>query len=218
MKKMIMLISVVTILSGCVSTKNVRISQQDLKQLNPNNLALTKREKPDFAAMTAGKAMFALVGAAAMIAAGNDIVEENSIEDPASYIQGELAKELTKNYGFKLGKSKNVTTSKSKKISEEFQGSDLVLDVETVNWSFVYYPSDWDNYRVIYSAKLRLFDTKTESVIAEGFCSRVPENIDTAPSHDELLDNNAALIKQELKIAANTCIDEFKTNVFSFPA
>ena len=117
--------------------------------------------------MTAGKAMFALVGAAAMIAAGNEIVEENNIEDPASYIQSELAKELSKSYGFKINETdeKSVKTSKGSEIAKAFPESDLVLDVETINWSFAYFPTDWDNYRVIYSAKLRLIDTKSKSIV-----------------------------------------------------
>ncbi len=106
-KKVVVIVTSFTILSGCVSTKNIQISQQNLKQLNPNNVALTTREKPSFSAMTAGKAMFALVGAAAMIAAGNEIVEENNIEDPASYIQSELAKELMRSYSFKINETED---------------------------------------------------------------------------------------------------------------
>jgi hypothetical protein len=216
-KKVIVLVTSFTILSGCVSTKNIQISQQNLKQLNPNNVALTTREKPSFSAMTAGKAMFALVGAAAMIAAGNEIVEDNNIEDPANYIRSEIAKELSKNYGFKINETdpKSVKTSKASEIAKDFPESDLVLDVETINWSFAYFPTDWDNYRVIYSAKIRLIDTKSKSIVAEGFCSRVPEEEKTAPSHEELLANKAERLKQELKIAANTCINEFKNKVLS---
>ncbi len=217
MNKIVVMAIASIVLSGCVSTKNLQISQQDLKQINPNHVALTSREKPNFSAITAGKAMFALLGAAAMISAGNDIVEENKIEDPASYIQAELARELNKNYGFKIDESetKKVATSKGSKIAQLFPKSDLVLDIETINWSFAYFPTDWDNYRVIYSAKLRLIDTKSKNTIAEGFCSRVPEEDDSAPSHDELLANNAERLKQELRSAANKCISEFKSNVLS---
>ncbi len=209
------LISVIIFLSGCVSTKNLQISQQDLKLLNPNNIALTSREKPDFSAMTAGKVMFALVSVATMGTAGNDIVEENEIEDPANYIRTSLANALKEKYGFKISEPKKVTSSKSSKIVKAFPESDLILDVETINWSFVYFPTDWDNYRVIYSVKLRLIETKTKNIVAEGFCSRVPEEDDTASSYDELLANKAERLKQELTIAADKCIGEFKTNIFS---
>jgi hypothetical protein len=219
-KKVVLLIGLFAMLSGCVSTKNIKISEADFKLLNPNQLAMTTRDKPDFAAMTAGKAMFAMLGAAAMISAGNDIVKENDIDDPARYIQAELAKALNINYGFALSESAavKVKTDKPAKITAAFADSDLVLDLETINWSFAYFPTDWDNYRVIYSVKLRLFNTKTNSIVAEGFCSRVPEEDDTAPSYEELLANKAERIKQELKIAADKCISELSANVFSIKA
>lgn len=215
-KKFVPMIALL-VLSGCVSTKNIKITQEQIKQLNPNHVSLTTRNKPDFSAMTAGKAMFALIGAAAMIAAGNEIVQENDIDDPAHYIQKQLAQELKLAYGFNIDQAQPtlVNTTNGKKIASQFPESDLVLDVQTINWSFGYFPTDWDNYRVMYSAKVRLIETKTQNVIAEGFCYRVPEEDETAPSHDELLSNNAARIKQELKIAADQCINEFKSNVLN---
>ncbi|KXI28290.1 YajG family lipoprotein [Paraglaciecola hydrolytica] len=217
MKKVVLLVGLFAMLSGCVSTKNIQISAADIKQLNPNNVAMTTRDKPDFAAMTAGKAMFAMLGAAAMIAAGNDLVKENQVEDPARYIQAELAKALNTSYGFELseGSALKVNTDKPAKIATLFPESDLVLDLETINWSFAYFPTDWDNYRVIYSVKLRLFNTKTKSMVAEGFCARVPEEDTTAPSYDELVANKAERLKQELKIAADHCIGEFKSKFLS---
>tara|TARA_R110000868_G_scaffold209273_1_gene458928 strand:- start:544 stop:1200 length:657 start_codon:yes stop_codon:yes gene_type:complete len=216
-KKIVVLVSIFAMLSACVSTKNIKISATDIQQLNPNNMALTIRDKPDFAAMTAGKAMFAMLGAAAMIAAGNELVKENEVEDPARYIQTELAKALTTSYGFALniGPAIKVDTDKPAKIAALAPASDLVLDVETINWSFAYFPTDWNNYRVIYSVKLRLFNTKTKSMVAEGFCSRVPEEDTSAPSYDELVANKAERLKQELKVAADKCIGEFKSTVLS---
>ena len=217
MKKDVLLVGLFAMLSGCVSTKNIQISAADIKQLNPNNVAMTTRDKPDFAAMTAGKAMFAMLGAAAMIAAGNDLVKENQVEDPARYIQAELASALSSSYGFALSDSPaiKVDSDKPAKIAALAPASDLVLDIETINWSFVYFPTDWNNYRVIYSAKLRLINTKAKSIVAEGFCARVPEEDATAPSYDELVANKAERLKQELKIAADHCIGEFKSKVLS---
>jgi hypothetical protein len=54
-------------------------------------LVVTTSDRPDFAAMTAGKAMFGMVGAFAMISAGNKVIRENNVEDPAHYIGSELA-------------------------------------------------------------------------------------------------------------------------------
>ncbi|MET4693035.1 hypothetical protein [Endozoicomonas lisbonensis] len=99
-------------------------------------------------------------------------------------------------------------------VSSLYNNSDYILDIQKVNWSFVYFPTDWNNYRVIYTSKLRLIDSRRSKVIAEGFCSRIPVESDSAPSYDELLKNKAEGLKKELELAARYCIQEFKTNVF----
>lgn len=99
-------------------------------------------------------------------------------------------------------------------LSKKHQSSSYLLDVRTINWSFGYFPSGWNQYRVIYSAKAKLIDTSSQQVVAEAFCSRVPEKTTDAPSHDELLANNAARLKQELQIAADHCVKELSSKIY----
>ena len=68
---------------------------------------------------------FALIGAAAMIAAGNEIVQENDIDDPAHYIQKQLAQELKLAYGFNIDQSQPtlVNTTNGKKIASATYGA-----------------------------------------------------------------------------------------------
>lgn len=212
MKKNILCLTILLWLSGCVSTKTIPFDESTALESKPTTISKTTRNKPDFSAMTAGKAMFGLIGGAAMISAGNDIVQKNDIEDPANYIRSEISKALVNKYGLEVVDSnKSVDTRKTEVIAKAYSESDWILDIETINWSFAYFPTDWNNYRVMYSAKLKLIDTKSQKVLAEGFCSRVPEYSESAPSHDELLANKAERIKSELKIAADNCITEFKT-------
>ena len=201
---------------GCVSTKNVPVADSDIDDFRNHTVSVPKREVPDFAASTAGKASFGVFGAAAMISEGNKIIEENKVEDPANYISEQLISALSDKYQL-VHIDTNASELKSEdviNISRAFKDADYVLDVRTVNWSFIYFPTDWDNYRVIYSSKLRLIDTKKSMTIAEGFCSRVPEQDENSPSYDELLGNNAERLKTELRVSADHCIDHFKKNVF----
>lgn len=202
-------------LSGCVSTKNVKADMAQLRSAAPATVVVSARKRPDFAAMTAGKAAFGMVGAFAMISAGNTIVEENDVEDPAGYIAAELSNRLSASLGMRSvdNGGKLAETAKPAELAKLYPGADLLLDVQTVNWSFAYFPTDWNSYRVIYSAKLRLIDTRTGKLQAEGFCARVPEYSDNAPSRDALLADRAAGLKQELKVAADHCIGEFQAKV-----
>jgi cell division septum initiation protein DivIVA len=200
---------------GCVSTKNVPVADSDIDDFRNRTVTVPKRGVPDFAAFTADKAAFGLIGAAMMISEGNKIIRENQVEDPANYISEQLVSTLSDRYQLV-----HIETSTSelesedvKNISRVLKDADYVLDVRTINWQFAYFPSDWDNYRVIYSSKLRLIDTKKSIAIAEGFCSSVPEQDEHAPSYDELLSNNAERLRGELKISADYCIDYFKKNI-----
>ncbi len=210
----VLAISVLT-LTGCVSTKVVPIQQERMANLKGSTITVTTREKPSFGATTAGKASFGLLGAAAMISAGNEIVKKNAVEDPAGSIARELANSFATANAMTVVPTEGVLAKGTNpaELARQYSGADLLLDVQTVNWGFAYFPTDWNNYRVIYSAKARLIDTKTRKVLAEGFCSRVPDKTDDAPSHEELLANQAARLKQELQVAADHCISEFRAKV-----
>jgi hypothetical protein len=187
------------VLAGCVSTKTIPMKTDQLAKFQGGTIALAARPKPDFAAMTAGKAMFGMIGAAAMISAGNTIIKENEVEDPAIGIGQELIKNFQEVHPGKLAK--------------QYANVDLLLDLQTINWSFTYFPADWNSYRVIYSVKMRVIDTRQGRLLAEGFCSRVPEKTPSAPSRDELLANKADRLKQELARSANQCLSELREKV-----
>jgi hypothetical protein len=202
-------------MTGCVSTKIVPVDSKSLVSLQGATTAASQREKPSFSAMTAGKAMFGMIGAAAMISQGNSIVKENGIEDPAAYIGEKLLADLASANSLQVVKRKDVVASGTDvaKLSKQYADVGLLVDVQTINWSFAYFPTDWTHYRVIYSAKFRLIDTKRAKIIADGFCARIPDDSPEAPTGDQLLENNAARLKQELQTAADHCVNEFRTKV-----
>lgn len=204
-------------LVGCVSVNQIPLSPDTATTLKNREVVMGKRAKPDFGAMTAGKAAFALVGAFAMISAGNQIVSHNNIQDPALYIEQKLSADMSSRYGTKVSPASVLLTSDDvQSIAKNDAGADLVLDVRTINWSFAYFPTTWNKYRVIYSSRLRLIDARNGKVVAEGGCARVPEETPDAPTYDELLANDAARLKSELKKAADFCVGEFETKVFKF--
>ena len=215
MTKAIVVVGAALLLAGCVSTKNVKADISALQANQYRTMTLSAREKPSFSAMTAGKAQFGLIGAAAMISAGNRIVRENDVADPAVYIGEQLAAVVASNLGVQLaGNSGQLASStKPRELAAQYAGSDLLLDVQTVNWSFAYFPTDWNNYRVIYSAKVRLIDTRTSKLLAEGFCASLPERSEDSPSRNQLLDNGAEGLKRKLRAAADKCVPQLAWNV-----
>lgn len=206
------------VLTGCVSTKAIPLNQEAIAIRQGGTAVTSAREKPAFSAMTAGKAMFGMIGAAAMVTTGNEIVRSNSVDDPATYIGEKLLADLASRYALTVVPKTGALadTNEPDKLSRLYSNADLLLDVQTVNWSLAYFPTDWNSYRVIYSVKIRLIDTKKAKAIAEGFCARVPDKADNAPGYDQLVGNNAAGLKQELSLAADYCINELRTKVLAF--
>ena len=208
-------------LSSCVSVKNVPLTSADAARLKGASVAVTKREVPSFAAMTASKAALGafgvvggVAGAAAMVNAGNEIIRSNGVQDPADRMGNSLASALASARGGKVATTGGKTSENDPKaVAASYPGSDFVLDVRTINWSSVYFPTSWGHYRVIYSAQLRLIETKTGKVVAEGFHARVPEKTADSPTQDQLLANGAALLKQEIQKGAAECEAHFRKTI-----
>lgn len=206
-----------TLLSGCVSTKNIPMDTSATNDIAGKSITTSKRKMPDFAAMTAGKAMFAMVGAAAMISAGNGIIRDNNVEDPADYISHALAADLSEKHQLTVvdNAGQIVADEAPDKLASQYAAAQYLLDVRTINWSFAYFPTDWNSYRVMYSAKLRLIDTGNGNVVAESFCPYMPDKTAAAPSYEQLLANQAQRLKDELRLAAEHCLAEFKSKALA---
>lgn len=204
-------------LAGCATVNKQPITQAAVETLKGQSVAQTSRKMPDFAAVTPGKAAFALLGALAMIAEGNSIVANNKVADPADAIAAQLAAALSTAHGGKVvTPSVAVETDDAAQVAAKAGlAARFVLDVQTQNWSLGYFPNDWSHYRVTYSAKARLIDTQSKAVVAEGFCRRMPETNTNAPTYDQLLADNAKVLKSELELAAESCVKSLRAEMLT---
>lgn len=207
------------IASGCVSIQQVPLAPATGTSLRDREIALGARDKPDFGAMrssTMGILGGGLIAGAIMISEGNRIVAENGIEDPAGAIERALGANLEHAYGARLAtRTAKLQDDEVAAAVRQNSGSDLILDVRTINWSIAYFATAWTRYRVMYRARLRLIDAKRSQVLAEGACSRIPEETPDAPTFDELVADGAARLKRELALAAEHCVRTFSTQTLS---
>lgn len=98
-------------------------------------------------------------------------------------------------------------------LSRGYGDADLVVDVQTINWGFFYFPLSFGRYSVAYVASMCLIDTRRGRVMGQGTCSSVPRDKTDAPTRDELLADHAARLKAELQKAAEYCVAQFQANV-----
>ena len=196
------------VLSGCVSAPTKSLDPGST--LQGKHVVVSHYAKPDFAAMTAGKAAFGLVGGLAMVSAGNDLVKSEGIEDPAIEISQRLADVMAAKRSATLlpASNKIATDDNPSSLVKSYPGADLILDVKTLNWMYIYYSSQWSKYHVMYMARVRLIDGKTGALVAQHLCKVDPTDPKNPPTNDELRANHAAVLKQSLHKAADTCVSD----------
>lgn len=196
--------------SACSTVKTKELSAGDAARLKQKSLVYATSSKlPDFSAQTAANVQFGMLGLAAAISSGNAMIRNNGVEDPAISIAKKLSEVLEVKHGVKLATDagKIAASNKVPDLVSAHANVDYVLHVRTLGWGSIYYLSDWNNYRVMYSAHARLIDTAGKTVIAEEVCTAKPEhaNPNAAPSYADL--EAGAALRQELASAVDICVD-----------
>jgi len=195
------------------------LSEADATALNGKTVAVTRHERASFTAMTAGKATFALIGGAAMVAAGNKIVSENNIADPADVLERELVPAIVKQYGLVLkeGPAPVIKASKPKAIAALQPDVDYVLDVESFGWMFAYFPTDWNSYWINYLGHVQLIERASGRVVANGICNSDTKKNAAPPTKEAMLDNNAQLLKDVTTSLGWHCVHVLAKEEFRLP-
>ena len=202
--------AVVSMSTACTTIETNELSQEESVSLNDKTLVISKYSLfPDFMAMTALNVQFGALGAGAAAQAGNEMIKDNQIPDPAIAIAEQLAESLSVNHNVKVMED-NWDLTRTNGLSEllrVYQGYDYILDVKTQEWRSVYYRSDWDSYRIFYIARARLIDTQSKTIIFDVECSSEPEyeEPNEGPSYDDL--RNGAGLQKELNRSIEYCVD-----------
>jgi len=196
------------VLSGCVSAPTKSLDSGST--LQGKHVVVSHYAKPDFSAFTPGKAAFGMFGAIAMINAGNELVNTENIQDPAIEISEHIANNLVEKRSASMLTAQHpvATDDSPASLVRTYPGADIILDVKTINWMYVYYPSQWSKYRVMYAARVRLIDGKTGALVAQHMCKVDPTDPNNPPTVDALRADHAALLKQFLHKAADTCVSD----------
>ncbi|WP_163836778.1 hypothetical protein [Spartinivicinus ruber] len=203
------------VMVGCTTVKHQPLPTHTLSTIKASSITHTLREKPDFLAASAGKAILGFVGAVAMISAGNTIIRENNVPDPANYISENLVSQLAKKYQLTLTDNRHKITTEEDvaKLAEQYSEADLVLDIDSILWGYQYYKRNPSYYYMLYNAKIQLINTPSKQVLAEGLCSYKQDDFSTALTLDQLLANDAEQFKLEFQKAAEYCLDYFSKKV-----
>jgi hypothetical protein len=199
--------------------KVLPLAESAAASLNGKTVAVVRHEKASFTAMTAGKATFAILGAGAMIVAGNKIVADNNIADPADVLERELVPAVIKHYGLVLkeGPAPVLKVSKPKDIAAALPDVDYILNVESVGWMFAYYPTEWSKYWIGYNGHVQLIERASGKLLADAFCNSGTNKHAASPTKDAMLENNAQLLKDVTTSLGWTCVHLLAKEEFRLP-
>jgi hypothetical protein len=207
-------------LTGCVSTATKAIDAQAVTAVRNQTVVRTARDMPDFGELTPAKATFGMIGAAFTISEGNKTVANNKIADPAIAIADALLGAMQSSHGTQIVASPvRIDAEDPARIAELAKGkARYVLDVRTLMWQMMYFPTDWTHYQVMYTAKARLIDVDAKTVVAEAFCKQLPESNANAPTFDEMLALNAARLKAVNAAYAQACASKLGRDMLGMQA
>jgi len=91
----------------------------------------------------------------------------------------------------------------------------LVMDVATSSWGLSYLNKDGPaKYMFSYQARARLFDTESKTVVGESWCDYgSTDKPEAAPTYDELMQDDGAVLRKALGDAINSCAEELSTHL-----
>ncbi len=209
MKKILCLTSLLA-LCGCANVAVVKPEAGSLAAYRSANLAVVTYKKPAFLAVTWGAAGLGPGGVAAMIGAGANITGNHHVPDPALAIADKVSARVAEE--LKPASSQTIASPKEgplslPDISTLAGNKGLVLDVATLGWSFNYFSLDWSHYHVMYAGIGRLTDAATGKLVAQVPCKYDTEDEKDPPSYDDLVANDAAILKTKLAAASDSCTD-----------
>lgn len=214
------ILTVVSLLAACGGLQKIRLDEGEKAGLkNYPGIRAVHHEAPQLTITTAGRVLLneITLGTAGGV---KDLAKHFSIPDPAVAIKASLAQAMEQQAGFK--KLALMPQPLPREAFDSFETvktaykNGVILDVMTVNWSGMYFASDWTHYRLGYLVQGRLVRLDDGKVLWSSFCNY---NSDTDggfnPSMNDLTANTGALLKKIYADAAKRCGEQLIRQFFN---
>lgn len=199
--------------AACASSpETISLAAADPAQLQKDALVTVEEDAPQFVPVTAGGAMWGALSGAVIAAKADGYKEKHGLEDPAPMVEAALADYLASRRRMALSPRPISFAGADKPDALAGPADALIVDVDTDGWGYRYLGMKFDRFTVDYRATARVIDGASGAVVAQHQCalSSHPKG-DGAPSHDELIENDAAGLKAILADLAGQCAEDVKT-------
>jgi len=212
------------------------LTEKELTDLRSRVVIVARREPMKFELGTAGRGLgtlpLALLGPVGSMAnigissarvahGGKELLHRYEIADPADFISRQLAERLRGPAG--LGDVRWLEAEQPGDWSrpESFRPITprgmAIVDVRTGHWGIHAFLSDWNRYRVYYEARARVYDPwrSREYAIAKAYYLDDYEKAEDAPTLEELLADDAAMLKSKLRFASIQVAESLRSELLA---
>jgi hypothetical protein len=202
---------------GCATNTGVPPNRNELARLKDTEVRLVTHQRAPFVLMSAAKvgtgALFGIVGGAvaanSMEKAGEQLITDYQLTDPAVTVRDRVAEALQATYGVRTAVADTVPPTDSMTDLTSRFGRETVLDTRTLGWQLIYYPTDWTHHYVIYAGRARILRLSDGKTLWDGRClAKLPDPAGSRRTMDEYRANDGALLKQKLDEAADGCASQ----------
>ncbi len=179
------------LVSGCASTPQT-LPTAGAANLSGQRVAVTRHPVP---ALEAGKL-------------GSGLVEQYNLEDPAARIGRGVAVGLVADRNMTLLPMSGSPDSSDAvdALVANYQDADYLVDLKTLEWSI-------KGYRLNYVAQMRLISVTDGRVAVESKCRSSQGDADNPPAPEQLVQDDARLLRGYLDMAVTRCIDVLSREV-----
>jgi hypothetical protein len=205
--------------AACTSTAPSRLSSTQRAAIEGKYVLLQQPASSQFALISSSSTIAGALdpftaGANSVKAskAGNTIVEQDHLVDPATVIGPALLAELVSTYGMKPIQGNGLPATSSRSTTPP-TGADFVLSVEVSSWSTMYLLTSLSHYGVMLAARGKIVDGATAKVLREGRCIIRPRDQSDAPTFTELMENDGVRLRAEVDYATQACVEALKHSV-----
>jgi hypothetical protein len=171
-------------------------------------------------AYTRAKVSFGLLGIAAAARAGKQIIEENSVENPAPRIANVLVEAAKNRYGVTAAPLAPLMleSTDTSTIARAGRGADMVFDVQSTGGSIEPVLSQTGRYFVASGFRFRVINVASGHVLGDQTCVRTTQTQPDPPTYDQLIADHAARLKIILGGQRDFCVEYFEPQVLGWQA
>lgn len=201
------------------------LKPEQAAQLEHDTITVSNREEAGFEAVSIGKiitgALFGHIGKSlansSMHKAGDAVYEHGAPIAPARLVADQLRHALVDQYDMQyLDPGANVVAKKGspKLMAESYPHARYVLDVNPVMWRWLPSLKQSRRYWIRYGLIVSLYDNKTRQLVNRSVCDGYTIKHPNAPTRDQLVADDAQLLKDVTMSLAWSCARQLAQEQF----